>query len=104
VTGKDQPRPAAMDPGQVWQLIDAQRRSLADLPGDLSGEQWRRPSLCTGRTVRDVAAHLTLQQLGLRDIIAMMARWRGSLDRTICHAACRRAAPDQITSPVCVHG
>ena len=92
MTDKQSPRPAATDPGQVWQVIDAQRRSLADLLDDLSDEQWRRPSLCTGWTVRDVAAHLTLQQLGLRDMIAMMAHWRGSLDRTIHHVACRRAA------------
>ena len=82
MTGTQPPRPAATDPGQVRQVTDAQRRSLAGLPGDLSDEQWRRPSLCTGWTARDVAAHLTLfQQLGLRDMIAMMARWRGSLDR-----------------------
>jgi hypothetical protein len=42
--------------------------------------------------VRDIAAHLTLQNVGLRDTIGMMVRWRGSLDRTIQHAARRRAA------------
>jgi hypothetical protein len=35
---------------------------------------------------------LTLQQLGVGDVIAMMAQWRGNLDRTIQHAARRRAA------------
>ncbi|MGK5115305.1 MULTISPECIES: maleylpyruvate isomerase family mycothiol-dependent enzyme [unclassified Geodermatophilus] len=85
-------RSAVTDSDQVWQVIDAQRRSLADLLDDLSGEQWRRPSLCTGWTVRDVAAHLTLQQLGFRDLLATMAQWRGSMDRTIQHIACRRAA------------
>ncbi|WP_344739476.1 maleylpyruvate isomerase family mycothiol-dependent enzyme, partial [Pseudonocardia halophobica] len=89
----DQPRrPAVMDPDQVWQVIDAQRRCLADLLEGLSDEQWRQPSLCTGWTVRDVAAHLTQQQLGLRDLLATLARWRGSLDRTIQEAARRRAA------------
>jgi uncharacterized protein (TIGR03083 family) len=92
MTARQSPRPAAMHPDQVWQTIDWQRRSLADLLGELSDEEWRRPSLCTGWTVRDVAAHLTLQQLGLRDVIAMMAQWRGSLDRTIQYVACRRAA------------
>ncbi|MFI0482459.1 maleylpyruvate isomerase family mycothiol-dependent enzyme [Actinomadura sp. 9N215] len=81
-----------MDRDQVWQVIDAQRDSLADLLGDLSDDQWRQPSLCTGWTVRDVAAHLTLQQIGLGAAIAMMAQWRGSLDRTVHHVACRRAA------------
>lgn len=89
----DQPgHPAVMDPEQVWQVIDAQRRSLAELLDGLSEEQWRHPSLCAGWTVRDVAAHLTLQQLGLRDLLATMVRWRGSMDRTIEHAARRHAA------------
>ncbi|MFI0371424.1 maleylpyruvate isomerase family mycothiol-dependent enzyme [Actinomadura sp. 1N219] len=81
-----------MDADQVWKVIDTQRHGLADLLENLSDEQWRQPSLCAGWTVRDVAAHLTLQQIGLGAAIAMMARWRGSLDRTIQDAACRRAA------------
>jgi uncharacterized protein (TIGR03083 family) len=81
-----------MDRDQVWQVIDRQRLSLAGLLERLSADEWRQPSLCTGWTVRDVAAHLTLQQLGLGDAIGMMARWSGSLDRTIHDAACRRAA------------
>ncbi|MFI0410204.1 maleylpyruvate isomerase family mycothiol-dependent enzyme [Actinomadura sp. 3N508] len=89
------PRPVTsvvLDPDETWQVIDAQRRSLADLLDNLSDDQWRHPSLCAGWTVRDVAAHLTLQQMGPGAAIAMLARWRGSLDRTIQHAACRRAA------------
>ena len=31
MTGTQPPRPAALDPGQVWPVIDAQRRSLAGL-------------------------------------------------------------------------
>jgi uncharacterized protein (TIGR03083 family) len=92
MTGNQSSSPVVPDRDQVWQVIDAQRGSLADLLDDLSDDQWRQPSLCTGWTVRDVAAHLTLQQLGLRDLIATMAQWRGSLDRTIRDAACRRAA------------
>ncbi|MFD5249953.1 maleylpyruvate isomerase family mycothiol-dependent enzyme [Amycolatopsis sp. NPDC058340] len=88
MTGK---RPAP-DSDAIWRVIAAQRTSLADLLDDLSDDQWRRPSLCAGWTVRDVAAHLTLQQLGLRDLIATMAHWRGSMDRTIQDAARRRAA------------
>jgi len=40
----------------------AAKRGLLE---QLSDEEWRQPSLCAGWTVRDVAAHLTLQQLGL---------------------------------------
>jgi uncharacterized protein (TIGR03083 family) len=103
MTDEQPARPALMDVDQVWQVIDAQRRSLADLLEDLSEEEWRRPSLCTGWTVRDVAAHLTLQQLGLRDLITTVAQWRGSMDRTIHHVACRRAAAlttDQIVAAI----
>ena len=81
----------ALDRDQVWQVIDEQRLSLAGLLEQLSDEEWLQPSLCAGWTVGDVAAHLTLQQLRLGGVIAMMARWRGSMDRTIHYAACRRA-------------
>ena len=76
-----------MDLDQVWRVIDAQRLSLAGLLEQLSADEWRQPSLCTGWSIRDVAAHLTLQQVGLGGAIGMMARWRGSLDRTIRDAA-----------------
>jgi uncharacterized protein (TIGR03083 family) len=92
MTGRQLASHDLMDRDQVWQVIDEQRLSLAGLLEQLSADQWRQPSLCTGWTVRDVAAHLTLQQLGLGGTVAMMARWRGSLDRTIRDAACRRAA------------
>jgi uncharacterized protein (TIGR03083 family) len=82
----------AMDRDQVWQVIDAQRQSVVALLEGLSDDEWRQPSLCAGWTVRDVAAHLTLQQVGLGGALEMMVRWRGSLDRTIQEAACRRAA------------
>ena len=92
MTGKQLASHDAMDRDQVWQVIDAQRLSLAGLLEQLSADEWQQPSLCTGWTVRDVAAHLTLQQIGLGGAIGMMVRWRGSLDRTIHDAACRRAA------------
>lgn len=92
MTGEQLASDDVMDRDQVWQVIDAQRLSLAGLLEQLSADEWRQPSLCTGWTIRDVAAHLTLQQLGLGGAMGMMARWRGSLDRTIRDAACRRAA------------
>ena len=92
MTDKQPPGPVVLDRDQVWQVIDAQRTSLADLLGELSDDQWAEPSLCQGWTVRDVAAHLTLQQLGLGGVIATMGQWRGSIDRTVHHVACRRAA------------
>jgi uncharacterized protein (TIGR03083 family) len=103
MTSQRPPGPAVMDQDQVWQAIDTQRLKLASLLEQLSPGEWRQPSLCAGWTVRDVAAHLTLQQLGLADAVAMMARWRGSLDRTIRDAACSRAAAwptGQITAAI----
>jgi len=92
MTSQPGPDPAGLDRDQAWRVIDAQRLKLASLLGQLSSGEWSRPSLCAGWTVRDVAAHLTLQQLGLAGAAGMLARWRGSLDRTIHDAACRRAA------------
>lgn len=80
-----------MTPDQVWQAIDTQRANLCDLLADLGDDQWRQPSLCAGWTVRDVAAHLTLQQLGPAAVLAQMLKWRGSIDRTTAHAARLRA-------------
>ena len=51
-----------MDTGTVWRHIDTQRGELADLLDDLDSADpdcWQTPSLCTGWTVRHVAAHLT---------------------------------------------
>jgi len=92
-----------MNHDQVWQAIDAQRTGLTTLLDDLSDDEWRGPSLCDGWTVRDVAAHLTLQQVGLGGVLAMMGKWRGSLDRTIQHVARLRAATlttDQIIAEI----
>ena len=41
-----------MNRGEVWQTIDAERRSLADLFGDLSAEERETALLCTGWRVR----------------------------------------------------
>ena len=46
----------------IWAAIDDQRlRTVAMLDG-LADDEWDRPSLCEGWTVRHVAAHLTLQR------------------------------------------
>jgi len=81
-----------MNPDQIWQAIDTHRARLCDLLDELSDDEWRRPSLCTGWTVRDVAAHLTMQQMSLGDVLRVLGKWRGSLDRTGEHVARLRAA------------
>ena len=57
----------------VWAAIDDHRTRTADLLERLSVEQWDHPSLCQGWTVRHVAAHLTLQQQALRDVMSFIA-------------------------------
>jgi uncharacterized protein (TIGR03083 family) len=81
-----------MNPDGVWQAIDTQRAALCDILADLGEDEWRQPSLCAGWTVRDVAAHLTLQQLGPAGVLAQVVKWRGSIDRTTAHVARVRAA------------
>ncbi len=81
-----------MDDDQVWQAIDLHRGRVVDMLSSLSTEDWRQPSLCAGWTVRDVAAHLTLQQVGLWDGMVGLVRARGNVERLIHDSACRRAA------------
>ncbi|MEV6692829.1 maleylpyruvate isomerase family mycothiol-dependent enzyme [Micromonospora sp. NPDC051196] len=44
---------------RVFDMIVDERRRAADLLDGLTADQLRRPSLCAGWTVHDVAAHLT---------------------------------------------
>ncbi len=84
-----------MVPGAVWQAIDAQRTAVADLLADLSAEEWRLPSLCEGWTVRDVAGHLTLQQVGVTTILTelFLRGWRlRGMNQVLHDTACRAAA------------
>jgi len=43
----------------VWPVVHAERRALADDLAGLTAEQWRTPSLCEGRTVEQTLAHMT---------------------------------------------
>ncbi|MGW5240189.1 maleylpyruvate isomerase family mycothiol-dependent enzyme [Monashia sp. NPDC004114] len=63
-----------LDEPAVWAAIDDQRRRTADLLETLTPQQWQHPSLCEGWTIRHVAAHLTLQQMRVRDVAAFTAR------------------------------
>ncbi len=80
-----------MNDDDVWAAIDLQRRRTADLLAGLSEEQWARPSLCEGWAVRDVAAHLTLQQMGPVAALGSALRHPGGLNRVIREAARDRA-------------
>ncbi|NUR99999.1 MAG: maleylpyruvate isomerase family mycothiol-dependent enzyme, partial [Kribbellaceae bacterium] len=72
-----------MNDDELWAAIDAQRLRTADLLETLTDDDWSRRSLCDGWTVRDVAAHLTLQQLTLADGLKLVLKHPGSLNRMI---------------------
>ena len=59
---------------EIWSAIDHQRGRVADLLESLTAEQWEHPSLCDGWTVRDVGAHLTLQQMTLAQAVRLVLR------------------------------
>lgn len=48
---------AAMS-NEIWPVVHAERRALAADLGELTDEQWRTPSLCSGWTVHEVLGHL----------------------------------------------
>ena len=81
-----------MDQDQVWQAIDTQRTTVARPLESLHDSDWERPSLCADWTVREVAAHLTLQQVGPLDAVRMMVTAPGGMNRTIRESARRHAA------------
>ncbi|MFC7623848.1 maleylpyruvate isomerase family mycothiol-dependent enzyme [Microlunatus sp. GCM10028923] len=64
---------------ELWAMIDAQREVTATLLDQLTEKEWSRPSLCAGWTVRDVAAHLTLQQVGFGELVGSLIRHPGVL-------------------------
>ena len=80
------------DEDRAWQAIRTQRLAVADLLESLDDGEWRHPSLCDGWSVNDVAAHLTLQQVGLLDGLGMFARFPGGMNRAIRETARRQAA------------
>jgi len=82
-----------MNPDDVWRGIDDQRGRLVDLLEDLSGQEWQHPSLCEGWSVRQVAAHVALQNTpwsampqGVVEIIKA-----GGMNGAIHAMACRHA-------------
>jgi uncharacterized protein (TIGR03083 family) len=82
-----------MERSDVWAAIDDQRRALVHLLENLSEKEWRQPSLCDGWTVRQVAAHLALQNTtwpamprAVLDVIR-----HGGMNGAIHAMACRHA-------------
>jgi uncharacterized protein (TIGR03083 family) len=80
-----------MDRDEVWRAIDDERLSLACFLDGLSAEDWETASLCAGWRVRDVAAHLTLAQLGMLSATLATLRAGGNVNRMIRDSAVRQA-------------
>ena len=80
-----------MDTDEVWRTIDQQRAELADLMETFTPEEWETPSLCERWRVREVAAHLTLAHMSLREGLLPTLRAHGSFDGAIHLTAVRQA-------------
>lgn len=81
-----------MDEDALWAAVDAHRGEVVALLGSLDDGEWDRPSLCAGWTVRDVAAHLALQQSGLLDVVKQLRHYRGGGMQGLIHDSARAKA------------
>ena len=81
-----------MNPQELWAVIDTQQLRTADLLSELAPGEGDTPSMCDGWTVRDVAAHLTLQAMTLGPALLAAFRHPGSLNHIINPSARDRAA------------
>lgn len=90
-----------MDSDEVWSHIDRERAYLADLLESLPDEDWHRPSLCEGWTIRDVGAHVSMAEARLRDIAWPMIRSGFSYNGMIRRAALsNRASHEEIVATI----
>lgn len=80
-----------MNDDELWAAIDAQRLRTTDLLEELTPEQWDQPSLCECWTVRDVAGHLTLQQMTLGSALLIALRHPGGVNHLIYASSRDRA-------------
>lgn len=64
-----------MEREQIWQATIDARKALAAHLVELTPEEWAHPSLCTGWTIKDVAAHVMLHPtFRWRELPAMFGR------------------------------
>ncbi|GID27023.1 maleylpyruvate isomerase family mycothiol-dependent enzyme [Paractinoplanes brasiliensis] len=76
-----------MDDTEVWSAVDRRRRAVIDLLKNLAPDEWDTPSLCPGWTVGDVAAHLTMPLLTLRQFALLAMRHPGGTNHLIREAS-----------------
>ncbi|MEU0950202.1 maleylpyruvate isomerase family mycothiol-dependent enzyme [Streptomyces canus] len=83
---------AVLDTDELWQIVDRERTSLADLLEGLSPEQWETRTRCGDWRVREVAAHLTVAaRFSCGQVVREMVRARGNWNRMIHDSAVREA-------------
>ena len=68
----------------LWPLVHAERRALADDLQGLDEDAWTTPSLCSGLSVREVLAHMTAAaSMGGLRWLAGVIRCRFDFDRQV---------------------
>jgi uncharacterized protein (TIGR03083 family) len=88
-----------MDDAEVWSAVDRRRRTIVDLLTGLAPGEWDSPSLCEGWTVRDVAGHLTMPLLTMRQLTLLAIRHPGRTNHLIREGSidlARRHDPGQL--------
>ena len=79
-----------IDVADIGQLIRTERRALIELLESLTPDQWAAPSLCTGWTVQDIAAHIAwMPALPAGQAVRELARSRLRINRMIGDTAIR---------------
>lgn len=95
-----------MNDDELWTAIDSQRLRTVALLRELSPADWDHASLCEGWRVRDVAAHLTMQQMTVGDALKGLLRHPaglGSMNHMISALAvseANRRTPDELISAI----
>ncbi|MDH6516405.1 uncharacterized protein (TIGR03083 family) [Streptomyces sp. SAI-135] len=83
---------AVLDTDELWQFVDRERASLADLLEGLGAPEWETRTRCGDWRVRDVAAHLTVAaRFSGGQVVREMVRARGNWNRMIHDSAVREA-------------
>ncbi|MUM19718.1 maleylpyruvate isomerase family mycothiol-dependent enzyme [Mycobacterium sp. CBMA271] len=79
-----------MDSDQIWQAIDADRKSLVDQLATMPAPDWDRPSLCGEWRIRDVVGHLIYASaFSWPRAIVDVIQARGDLDRFVATTGVR---------------
>ena len=73
---------------ELFEMVGAERRALADDLDGLSPDAWATPSLCEEWTVRDVAGHLTAAFLvSVPSLLLRIAKNLGNFDKAMSEIA-----------------